>query len=316
MKTPLLLLIYNRPEVTKVLFNKIKKIKPKIIYIAADGPKENDQNDLERCEKVRNIFNKIDWNCKIHKRYNKKNYGCRNSIIQSINWFFKKEKYGIILEDDCIPSTDFFWLSKILLKKYEKNNKVFCISGSNYLKNFQKVNNSYYFSKYPHCWGWATWRRAWKKNEPNIKFWPKFKNSLDWRDINNNMIEHKYWNKIFDKCYKGKFNSWAYPWTLSVWKNKGLTIIPKKNLVKNIGYGSDSTNSIFRNINDIYKVKKIERKIKHPKIIKSDLKKDNFVFDSHYKGKNYLYPYRIVFLIRKFISNPFNFIKRAIKALN
>tara|TARA_X000000950_G_C13859478_1_gene638087 strand:- start:491 stop:1447 length:957 start_codon:yes stop_codon:yes gene_type:complete len=316
MKTPLLILLYNRPNVTKTLFNKIKKMKPSTIYIAADGPRANDPVDSELCNRVRNIFSKINWNCKIYRKYNKKNFGCKNSITKSIDWFFKREKYGIILEDDCIPSLDFFWITGILLKKYENNNKIFCISGSNYTKNFKNDNNSYYFSKYPHCWGWATWRRAWRKNDPYIKFWPKFKNTLDWKSINNSITENRYWNKIFDRCYKGKFNSWAYPWTLSVWKNKGLTIIPKENLVKNIGYGTNSTNSFFRDIGDIYKTKKIQRTIKHPKLIRPDVKKDNFVFNNHYRGKNYLYPYRIVFLIKMFISNPLNFLKRAKNTLN
>ena len=108
MKTPLLILLYNRPNVTKTLFNKIKKMKPSTIYIAADGPRANDPVDSELCNRVRNIFSKINWNCKIYRKYNKKNFGCKNSITKSIDWFFKREKYGIILEDDCIPSLDFF----------------------------------------------------------------------------------------------------------------------------------------------------------------------------------------------------------------
>jgi len=307
MKIPVLILIYNRPHCTKNLFKILKKVKPKILYLAADGPKLNSIEDKINCEKTRNIFKDIDWKPKIFFRYNKKNKGLKKSVSESINWFFRNEKLGIILEDDCIPSFSFFKFCENLLIKHKKNERIFCISGSNHAFQDHKINQSYYFSKYPHCWGWATWRRAWKKNDLEINFWPKFKNSKSWINFHKTNLEKKYWEKIFNNTYSNFYDSWAYSWTLSVWKNNGLTIIPSKNLIKNIGYGTNSTNSIFREKNEIKNIQKMKKKIIHPKNLKIDDLKDSFVFNNHYKGKNLLYPYRILHVIKILLTNPTSF---------
>lgn len=310
MKIPILILIYNRQFETKQLIKSLKKIKPKKIYIGADGPKNN-FIDKEKCLQTRLVLTKINWSCKIEKNFSKTNLGCKKSITKNLNWFFKKEKEGVILEDDCIPNKDFFRFTKIMLKKYRNNKKIFSISGSNHCKN-KKNSTSYYFSKYSHCWGWATWRRAWKKNSPNLNFWPKFKSSKAWIDLHNDIIERRYWNKIFDNVKKKKFDSWAYPWTLSVWYNKGVSIIPNKNLINNIGYGFSSTNSILREKKN-YKKYFLDKNIKHPKLITSDFKKDLYVFYNHYKGKNYLWPYRMIYIIELIINKPFLLLKKLLR---
>jgi hypothetical protein len=305
MKVPVLVLIYNRVDITKKLFNILKMIKPKILYIAADGPKDNNSIDEINCHKTRKIFNSINWKCKILHKYNEKNKGLKKSVLESINWFFQNEKFGIILEDDCIPSLSFFKFCENLLYKYKNNKKIFCISGSNH--SFENTNSkySYYFSKYPHCWGWATWRRAWKKNNPNINYWPNYKKSKNWNNIHNSDLEKKYWERIFNKTYLNYFDSWAYSWTLSVWKNKGCTIIPNKNLIKNIGLGINSTNSLFRKKKEIKSVWEIKDKIMHPASVKIDSKNDDFVFKNHYKGKNFIYPYRIIHILKILLTNPY-----------
>jgi hypothetical protein len=316
MKIPILLLVYNRYEETRKLIKILRKIKPNKIYIAADGPKLQDKNDFVECLKVRKLFDQIKWKCKIYKHYNNNNLGCKISISRSINWFFKKVKQGIILEDDCMPNKDFFKFCNLMLKKYENNKKIFCISGSNYTNNVRKViknESSYYFSKYPHCWGWATWRRAWKYNNLNINFWTKYKNTDSWKQLHNDRTEKIYWEKIFNNAYKNNFNSWAYSWTLSVWKKKGLTIIPKKNLIENIGVGSHSENNFFRTKNDIYKSYFLNNFNKHPRIMETNQKKDLKVFYSHYKPFNYLYPWRIKHLLLILLKNPILFAKKVFK---
>jgi hypothetical protein len=199
-----------------------------------------------------------------------------------------------------------------MLNKYKDNNRIFCISGSNFQKE-KLSNESYYFSKYNHCWGWATWRDRWRLNDDKISFWPKFKKSKEWGKLHKNKIEQKYWNKIFKNVYNDKMDSWAYPWTLSVWKQKGLTITPNVNLGKNIGFGKQSTHSLF--VQDSFKYlnkQKIDSKIIHPKKIIINNKADFYVFKNHFKGYNYIWPYRGFDLIKKFILNPFVFFKRII----
>ena len=314
---PILLLVYNRPKHTLALINKLRSIKPKKIYISSDGPKEN-QKDFINCKKVKIIISKIDWKCKLKFNYGINNQGCRKSVSNGINWFFDNEKAGIILEDDCVPNLDFFNFCKILLKKYKNQDKISVISGSNFQKK-EIDKYYYYFSKYPHCWGWATWKRAWKLYDPKFSFWPKWKQSLDWKLLHKDLIEKKYWEKIFDKVYKNKIDSWAYVWTACVWKNKGLTATPNLNLIDNIGFDENATHTFalkkFEYKKSRYKNFKNNIKILHPKSIGINNEADNYVFLNHFKGIYYLWPYRIFYFIKLFFKNPNEFILKIIKII-
>ena len=309
-KIPILFLTYNRPNLTRKSLKEIIKINPYKIYIANDGPKN--QADKIKVLEVRKIFKKIKTKIKIKTKYNNKNLGCKLSNVQAIDWFFKNEIQGIILEDDCIANKDFFLFCENLLKKYYNNKNVFCISGSNFQK--KKIGkDSYYFSKYNHCWGWATWRSRWKKNDVNIKFWPKFKKSKLWNNIHYNKIEKKYWTIHFEKAYKKKIDSWAYPWTLSVWKQNGITATPNSNLVKNIGHGLDSSHSHFMNRPIKYfNNKNFNSRIEHPKKIIINKNADEFVFKNHFNGYKLVWPYNLIYLIKLIISNPLLFLSKLI----
>ena len=310
-KIPILFLTYNRIKCTKKSLLAILKIKPSTIYISNDGPK-NDDLDRKKIEKIRNFFKKIDKKIKVKEKYNTHNLGCKKTNLSALNWFFENEEFGIILEDDCIASIEFFKFCETMLKKYKKNKKIYCISGSNF-QNKIVDNSSYYFSKYNHCWGWASWSNRWKVNDGDISFWPKFKKSNTWELLHKNKIEKKYWNKIFNNVYKNKiFDSWAYPWTLSVWKNKGLTVTPNANLVKNIGFGSDSVHSKFKQGRQTYRNTRLDKKIIHPKKIFINETADQHVFKNHFKGHNYIWPYRPIYLFALLLSRPLFFLKKLI----
>ena len=295
-KIPILFLTYNRPNLTRKSLKEIIKINPYKIYIANDGPKN--QADKIKVLEVRKIFKKIKTKIKIKTKYNNKNLGCKVSNVQAIDWFFKNEARGIILEDDCIANKDFFLFCENLLKKYYNNKNVFCISGSNFQK--KKIGkDSYYFSKYNHCWGWATWRRSWRNYDGNIKFWPEWKNSKTWVNFITNKVERKYWQNIFTRVYSGKVDSWAYPWTASIWYKEGLTITPNVNLVSNIGFGESATHTKSKkdrsfelpvnNLGTLIYSKKVEKNIKA----------DNWTFNHHYGGKNLYFPLNLIFYFRK-----------------
>ena len=302
---PILVLGYNRPEHIKKLILSLRKVRPKIIYISLDGPKNN-LTDKKKNESVKKEIEKIDWKCKIKKKYNTTNLGCRESVSTGISWFFRKNRFGIILEDDCIPNKSFFIFCQKIDAKYSNNQKVFAISGSNFFN--RTIKNDFFFSKYNHCWGWATWSRAWKYYDNKLTFWSKWKYSKQWKHFHDNMLEKKYWEKIFDNVLKRKIDSWAYVWTCCVWRKNGLTIIPKKNLIENIGFDMNATNTIDNK--KIYK-KASELKLKKNlnfKISISPLKEnDAFVFENHFKGKYSLWPWMIIKLLKMFAKNPLIF---------
>ena len=234
--TPVLFLIFNRPDTTERVFEIIREQKPSFLYIAADGPRADKNGDAEKCRQTREIINKIDWECEVKTLFRERNLGCKLAVSSAISWFFENVEEGIILEDDCLPSNCFFNYCEILLEKYRHDTRIMHISAENPL-DISFGDSSYYFSKIPHIWGWASWRRAWQKYDVEFQNFDNF--------INNNLIENvfqenyvqKYWNKIFSRVKNGKINTWDYQWTYALFVNHGLSINPNKNMVSNIGFG-------------------------------------------------------------------------------
>lgn len=263
LNVPVLFLIFNRLDTTQQVFEEIRKAKPKKLFVAADGPRNKEEK--KKTDAVRKfILDNIDWNCEVKTLFRKKNLGCGKAVSQAITWFFKNEEMGIILEDDCLPSQSFFPFCEELLKKYKNNEKIMHISGSNFMFN-NKFKNNYSFSKYPYIWGWATWRRAWKKYDYNLKDYKQeiFVNNLN--SIFNNHGVTKFWNNLFNTVKNGLIDTWDYQWVYLLLVNNGLSIVPGKNLVKNIGFNSSATNT---KKNNKYLLVELENLVieNHPKI--------------------------------------------------
>jgi hypothetical protein len=240
LKTSILLTIFNRPSTTKQVFDAIKQYRPTKLFIAADGPRTDKAGEKEKCEVARKITENIDWPCKVKRLYRNKNLGCKIAVSGAITWFFKNVEEGIILEDDCLPNSSFFVFCEQMLKLYKDDNKVMCISGDNFLPGKMQRESSYYFSKYIHIWGWATWRRAWKNYDVNMKDWPKIMKKGTINKYFDNIFEKKYWQTLFDAVYRNKIDTWDYQFVYHVWKNGGVSIVPGRNLVANIGFGKDA----------------------------------------------------------------------------
>ena len=235
--TPILFLVFNRPENTRIVFNEIKKIKPSKLYIAADGPRQDNENDKINCQEVRRIIDaSIDWDCEVKKLYRDENLGCKKAVSSAITWFFENEEKGIILEDDCLPDESFFWFCSKLLEKYKYNEQIMMISGMNYLID-EKINikESYFFSKYFPIWGWATWKRAWSLYDINMKDWDELKYYKYFKNIYRNERMAIYLKTMFQETYDNKIDTWDVQWVFTCLKNDGLSIIPKYNLISNIG---------------------------------------------------------------------------------
>ncbi len=238
LKTPILFLIFNRPDTTQKVFEQIAKQKPERLYIAADGPRDLKKGELQLCEATRKIVESITWPCEVKRLYRENNLGCKIAISGAINWFFEQEEDGIILEDDCLPHQDFFSFCEVMLARYRHTEKIMHISGNNFQDGVRYGEGSYYFSSYAHIWGWATWKRAWNKysigltlEESTAIIEVKFKHYL----------ERKYWKMVAAKIQSGEFNTWDYQWAFTLWKHEGLAIIPNVNLISNIGFGASST---------------------------------------------------------------------------
>ena len=266
--TPILLLLYNRPEHTKQLINTLRKIKPIKIYVSADGPNDKKPEDNARCEETRNMVKSIDWECNVTTLYQHKNLGCANGVSTAINWFFEQEEEGIILEDDIQPSISFFSFCEELLEKYRMDSRVMMISAINESYSYDIDNSSYFFSIYPNCWGWATWRRAWKYYDHSMEKWKGLRDTNWISDKVKHPKIYKRYRGVFELVSENKLDSWAYRWVFANFCQAGLTIIPTKNLAKNIGFGTDSTHTNNPQDSEAYLVaNEIDLPLVHPECL-------------------------------------------------
>ena len=281
---PITYFIFNRPELTKKSFSIIKRQKPKNLMIVADGPRKNVFDDKKKCKECRLIVSQVDWPCKVLTNYSDINLGMKKRNITGLNWAFSKENELIVLEDDNLPKDDFFKFVKELMPLYRNNKKVFQITGVNWQDNQSIGDGSYYFSKYNNIWGWASWKRSWKKYDENISKWPEYKKSDKWKKKCPDKIEREYWEKLFDNYYSNEINSWAYAWLFAAFYNNSLTITPNVNLVQNEGIYGDGTHK-FKNKKKLIKpLKSIKFPLKHPNKIEQNVEGDNYTFNSIFGG--------------------------------
>ncbi|MEX0598666.1 MAG: hypothetical protein WD512_19440 [Candidatus Paceibacterota bacterium] len=300
LQTAVLFLVFNRPDTTKQVFEKIREARPPRLYVTADGPRKNKEGDAEKCERVREIATTVDWDCEVKTLFRDENLGCKMAVSGGIDWFFENEEMGIILEDDCLPNKSFFKFCEKLLYKYEDVQQVMTISGNNFQPK-RRTENSYYFSKYMHCWGWASWRRAWGHFDLEMSEWQSLKKQNFLSNLFSNNKAQKYWQNIFNRVFEGEIDSWAYIWQYSIWKEKGVNILPEENLVSNIGFGEEGThtsdsNSKLANI----KAEELLFPLKHPSIISLNKQADSYTLNKIYFNSIWEKILRKLSLIRLF----------------
>ena len=243
--TPILFLVFNRPELTNSVFEQIRKIQPASLYIAADGPRSDKPGEDEICAGVKTIIlSRIDWDCKVKTLFREQNLGCGKAVSQAITWFFEHVDQGIILEDDCVPDISFFKYCESLLTEYFDDETVMHISGNNFCKNPKLNQCSYYFSRLPFIWGWATWKRAWKDYDIMYHGLDEKQRKVIIENVFDNKEIKAYWEKTINNHIIFNVEStWDYQWFFSIWKKNGIVILPGKNLVSNDGFGIKATHT-------------------------------------------------------------------------
>jgi hypothetical protein len=241
LRSPILFLVFNRPETTLLVFEAIRAAQPRKLYICADGPRGNVSSDAQRCADVRLIVSRVDWPCEVVSLFRETNLGCKRSVSQGIQWFFDREEEGIILEDDTLPSPEFFRYCDALLQKHRGDKRVMSVSGS-YFGEAAATNAQYYYSKYSLMWGWATWRDRWRLYTLDIS---------DYRAVLRAMKKPTTWTLAWSEAFAavltGQVDTWDVQWILTVWRHGGLVCRPKVNLVRNVGFGGTATHTLGDN---------------------------------------------------------------------
>jgi hypothetical protein len=242
-QTPIVFIIFSRPETTRRVFEEIRKAQPKRLFIIADGPRPNKPGEQARCAETREIVAEVDWDCEVSRSYSEINLGCGVNISQGLDWVFEQAEEAIILEDDCLPSHDFFTFCGVLLEKYRDNHRIMHIAGTNNLINYQiKSQHSYYYSRYPLVWGWASWRRAWKNYDFKMEKWLEFVQGGWLEKLFDDKRAAYVWDRNLGNLAQHPY-TWDYQWLFSCWTQEGLAIHPKVNLVSNIGFGDSATHT-------------------------------------------------------------------------
>jgi hypothetical protein len=247
VKSPVLFIIFNRPDNTRRVFEQIKKARPSRIYIAADGPRNSHPGEEILCNSARAIVIDIDWDCEIKTFFSEENKGCKEAVSSAIDWFFEHEEEGIILEDDCLPADSFFKFCDILLEKYRYDTRVRHISGCNLQLGEKWGDGSYYFSNMTHVWGWAGWRRVWKDYDKTLSRYFENEVRILLENIFTNRTVIDKWLNIFNDVKAGKIDTWDYQLGFLNFINNGLSIIPNANLISNIGFGAKATHTFDGN---------------------------------------------------------------------
>lgn len=289
LKTPVAFIIFKRPDTTEKVFEAIRQAKPLKLLVIADGARPDILGEAEKCAATRAIVERVDWDCEVLKNYADDNMGCKKRVSSGLDWVFDKVEEAIILEDDCLPHPTFFRYCEKLLKKYRDDKRVMSITGTNVLGEWKSDLQSYHFSIYFNCWGWATWRRSWDYYDVDIKLWAKPEIQDRVGDVIADTKQYLNRKSKLDFTYEGKINSWAHQFFFTCLAYSGLTITPSVNLISNIGFKEEATHT--QNINHPQAnlpIKSITFPLREPLGLALDRGYDTIRYEKFWKQKSLL----------------------------
>lgn len=281
---PVLLVIHRRAAQTRRVFDAIAAARPARLFVAADGPASRQDGPL--CEAAREVVNRIDWDCDVRRDYREVNMGLDRRMAAALRWTFEEVDSAIVLEDDCVPSADFFGFCASMLDRYRDDARIVHVSGECYRRD-RAGDPSYYFSKYPLAWGWATWRRAWARFDPALSSWPRFKVQPDASALFDSADEERYWRTTFDQQHAlaaaGGTAAWDYAWYYACMTG-GLSIHPAVNLVSNVGFGALASHTGEVTALTGRPTAPLDDPVRHPGVVVRDRQTDMDTFDQRFPG--------------------------------
>ena len=289
LTVPVLLIVFNRPQPTRRVFEAVRRARPARLYVAADGPRPGRPTDAARCAETRALVTEgVDWPCEVYTLFRHENRGCGRGPAEAISWFFEQEPEGIILEDDCLPSTSFFRFCQETLARYRHDSRVMHIGGGNFSYEARQPvpagGNSYHFSGRVHSWGWASWQRAWQHYDFNLTQLPELRQNGGLAKSYSSLLERIYWVRKFEKVRAETKSAhiWDYQWHFAVAARCGLTIVPAVNLMTNIGFGEDATHTVDSHAQLAHpEAGEMPFPLRHPSQLLRDSRRDWQYFHEH-----------------------------------
>ena len=281
-ETPVAFFIFDRPHETKRVFEAVRRARPKRLFVIADGPKASMPDQTSRCTQTRKVIEQVDWDCDLATNFADTNLGCKQRITSGLDWVFERVDRAIVLEDDCLPNMSFFAFCDDLLERFARDPRIMSISGDNFLRGRRRSSDSYYFSVFFHCWGWATWRRAWSCYDGEMRQWPAIREGGWLSDVLGNRGGVRYWTRLFNLTYQGKVDSWAYAFLFSCWANSALAVHPSTNLVSNIGFAETATHTLSVGPLSNLPTRTVTFPLRHPKWVIADVDADRLTQNEIY----------------------------------
>lgn len=282
MKTPVALFFYRRPSLVAGLIKSLQIHRPEKLWLVADGPKDDVPSEKAVCREARTVAeNSISWPCEIHRVYASTNLGLNKRIESGLDELFTHEREAIILEEDCHPTPEFLPFCQEMLARYRGENRIGGVSGSCFLPQTVPVATDYFFSRYLHIWGWATWARAWKDYDRKSWFWPQH----GFREFfpRAKGREARYWDRVFQMVVSGRMTTWDYPWVSWFWKRGWVGITPSQNLIHNHGFGPGGTNTRDSTVETgVEREGFLRPPYLGPEVVAPDERLDRQVFQNHY----------------------------------
>lgn len=309
-KSPVLLIVFNRPKETRAVFEAVRLARPKRLYVAADAPRKTKPGESIKCTETLSLFEQVDWPCEIVFKINEHNLGSHTSIPQAVDWFFDNEEEGIVLEDDCVPSVSFFRYCDELLERYRYDQRIMWINGSNVGYKRGDQEPQYLYSAYAISWGWASWRKAWamfgpeyRQSPPSAQVAAALRHGLG----NSSLMTRLHWKYTFEYAYAIK--NWDFRWLLVMWAHRGLACTPTVNLISNIGFGIDGTHGGRRNDSRGHvQTGEMARVIEGPQKMVSSAKFDNFL-------NRKLYQIGILSISKVFLASRIPWLRDAVRKM-
>lgn len=245
LTTPVAFIIFNRTDTTERVFAEIAKARPPKLLVVGDGPRANRSGETDKVADARAIIKRVDWDCEVLTNFSEVNLGCKRRVSSGIDWVFEQVEKAIFLEDDCLPDPTFFRFCQEMLERYRHDQRIGMISGDNFQFGRRRNDDSYYFSKYVHVWGWASWRDRWTGSyDVAMARWPRIRDERWLGDMVGNRREAAYWQNIFERVHRGEIDSWAYQWLFANWVEGRMSILPAVNLISNVGFDENATHTI------------------------------------------------------------------------
>ena len=244
LKTPVALMLFNRADTTARVFAEIAKAQPKQLFVIADGPRPHVVTDAQKCAAARAVTEQVDWECDVKRNYAHHNLGCGMRPATGLTWVYEQVDRAIVLEDDCVPDPTYFAFCEEVLERYRDDERVMHVAGNNFQCRQAHGNTSYFFSRHPMLLGgWATWARAWRRYDMELKLWPALRDTPWLEYIVGEPRGASVWRRIFDTAHAaGQGASYSdYQWTFACWAENGLSVIPNVELCRNIGFDNDAT---------------------------------------------------------------------------